>query len=424
MQTAMSSRLPVTVLTGFLGAGKTTVLNHLLQNREGLRVAVIVNDMSEVNVDARHVRGQVTLNRSEERLVEMTNGCICCTLREDLLQEVARLARAGRFDYLLIEATGISEPMPIAETFVFDDEQGDSLGDLARLDTMATVVDASTFLELCGSSDRLAEVVSGEDADSDRTLADLLIDQVEFANVLLVNKVDRVPPERLAAVEHLLRLLNPTARLLRTKFGQVPLDQLLNTNQFDLERAELSRGWLEQPRGGETPETEEYGIGSFVFAARRPFHPQRLWKLVTGDGLASVIRSKGLIWLATRHDEAVLWSQAGPSIRFHDAGRWWAATDRAEWPEDLSERAEILLAVESPFGDRRQELVLIGIDLDRTEIELRLRNALLSDEEMAAGPAVWCVWEDPFPAGEFDGEIDEDDAEALAADVRDDAAGN
>lgn len=307
------NRLPVTVLSGFLGAGKTTTLNHVLANRQGLRVAVIVNDMSEVNIDASLVRGgDAALSRTEEKLVEMSNGCICCTLREDLLQEVAELARGGRFDYLLVESTGISEPMPVAETFTFADEAGQSLSDLAQLDTMVTVVDAQNFLRDFGSEDDLVDRKMGLSDEDERNVVDLLTDQVEFANVLLLNKCDQIDDAEKLTLLGILRNLNPRARIIETVRGQIDPKQIMGTGLFSLDEASAQPGWLEVPRGEESTETDEYGIASFVYRARRPFHAARLWENLDLEKgiLAGVLRSKGFLWLASRHDYAYAWSQA------------------------------------------------------------------------------------------------------------------
>ncbi len=405
----MLKKLPVTVLSGFLGAGKTTTLNHILANRQGLRVAVIVNDMSEVNIDAALVRGGVAaLSRTEEKLVEMSNGCICCTLREDLLQEVAELAKDGRFDYLLVESTGISEPMPVAETFTFADEAGQSLSDLAELDTMVTVVDAENFLNDFASHDDLVDREMGLSDEDVRNVVDLLTDQVEFANIILLNKCDRIDEAEKLMLLGILRNLNPQARIIETVRGRVDPDQIIGTGLFSLDEASAQPGWLEVPRGQEQPETDEYGITSFIYTARRPFHASRLWsKLDLADGvLAGVLRSKGFLWIASRHDHAYTWSQAGVSVQLNPAGLWWAAAPDEEWPEDTLENAELRGDIQSqfdgPHGDRRQEIVFIGIDMDRPVIESLLEECLLTDEELMAGPEVWLTYDDPLPQIEWD----------------------
>jgi G3E family GTPase len=409
MVNEQAKRLPVTVLSGFLGAGKTTMLNHILQNREGRRVAVIVNDMSEINIDAALIReGEANLSRTEEQLIEMTNGCICCTLREDLLVEVSRLAREGRFDYLLIESTGISEPMQVAETFTFEDENGDSLSLLADLDTMVTVVDAANFLREFDSYDDLSDRKMGLDEEDKRNIVDLLVDQVEFANVIVINKTDLVTPYDLEQLTRLIRKLNPNAIITSSVESRVPLNKLMDTGLFSLREAEQHPDWLTVPRGNETIETEEYGIASFVFRSRRPFHPQRLSDALDNsldDGmLHGVLRSKGLIWIASKNDWAYDWSQAGVSIRMDPAGFWWAAAPEGEWPTDETEIAQIQTLYDGPHGDRRQELVFIGKSMDESAIRDILESCLLTDLELVQGPEYWEKFPDPFPAIELQGD--------------------
>ena len=395
------NKLPVTVLSGFLGAGKTTVLSHILNNRQGKKVAVIVNDMSEINIDSAIVQNEVSLNRSEEKLIEMSNGCICCTLREDLLEEVTKLAKEDRFDYLVIESTGISEPLPVAETFTFADEDGVSLSDVADLDTMVTVVDAVNFLTDYDEAKHLKDTGESLGEEDERSVTDLLVDQVEFADIILISKTDLAASSDIKRLTAILKTLNTHAKIIPIANGNVDVDAVLNTSLFNFERAQQAPGWLKEMRGEHVPETEEYGIGSFSYEARSPFHPKKFHQFLhSTDNHGKLIRSKGYFWLASRPEFAGQWSQAGGIARYGFAGMFWKAVPKEDWPTDEEYLASIKNQWQEPFGDMRQELVFIGQNLDKDSITQALDNCLLSEEEVLRGKNYWVTLEDPFPTWE------------------------
>ena len=399
MNNSIDSKLPVTVLSGFLGAGKTTVLSNILSNRQNKKVAVIVNDMSEINIDSAIIQNEVSLNRSEENLVEMSNGCICCTLREDLLEEVTKLAKEKRFDYLVIESTGISEPLPVAETFTFADENGVSLSDVADLDTMVTVVDAVNFLKDYDEAKSLKDKGESLGEDDERSVADLLVDQIEFADVILISKTDLVANSEIERLKAIIKTLNTDAKIIPISNGDVDLNEVLNTGKFDFEKAQQAPGWLKEMRGEHVPETEEYGISSFSYEARRPFNPEKFYNFLHNtQQFGKLIRSKGYFWLATRPQYAGQWSQAGGIARYGFAGLFWKAVPKKDWPTDEEYLENIKKTWVEPFGDMRQELVFIGQELQKEKIIAALDDCLLKEEEVLKGRSYWDTLEDPFPA--------------------------
>lgn len=394
----LSGRLPVTVLSGFLGSGKTTVLNHILRNRAGMRVAVIVNDMSEVNIDAENVQRNVALHRGSDELVEMSNGCICCTLRADLLEQISMLARQQRFDYLLIESTGISEPMPVAETFAFLDQEGFCLSEVAQLDTLVTVVDGSNFLTLLSSTDTLGSEseseCESETVSSLRHLCDLLIEQVEYANVILVSRLDLIGENGFLAMRALLKGLNPTAEILPMAYGRIDLSAILGTRRFDLPSLAQSPGWMKKMEEVDERHSESdiYGISSWVYRERAPFHPQRLLNFLSKSWKnGRLLRSKGYFWVASRHLEIGMLAQSAGQFRWDYVGHWWAFIAQSQWPQDDYRRQGILAKWDDTVGDCRQEIVFIGQGLDIGALERELNDCLLSSDEILAGPDSWPV---------------------------------
>ncbi|MBB1378662.1 zinc metallochaperone GTPase ZigA [Pseudoalteromonas sp. SR43-2] len=397
----MINKLPVTVLSGFLGAGKTTVLSHILNNRQGKKVAVIVNDMSDINIDAATIKNDVSLNHSNEKLVEMSNGCICCTLREDLLVEVGKLAKDGRFNYLVIESTGISEPLPVAETFTFADENGVSLGDIATLDTMVTVVDAVNFLNDYEQANDLQDTGESLGEDDERSVADLLVDQVEFADVILISKTDLIKNDELNKLTAILNTLNTQAKIIPISNGHININEVLNTGLFNFERAQQAPGWLKEMRGEHIPETEEYGISSFNYTARRPFDPEKFYNFLhSTEQFGKLIRSKGYFWLATRPLFCAQWSQAGGIAHYGFAGMFFKAIPQKDWPTEPELLADINNKWVEPFGDMRQELVFIGQSLNKQAMIKALDDCLLPEDAVLKGKDFWRTYNDPFPIWE------------------------